>query len=234
MQHKAEDFSSAIVVLGAFNPAIFSPDWLNGQGLIGDGDVAAAREGNGGGEILVSRQVTTVETEWFVLQVEQNKFNLTSKGVLSPALKDLAVGIFQSLPHTPVTAVGLNFMAHYKFANEQQWHKFGDVLAPKGIWNSLYPDLHAGLSNLMITIEPATRSSDGRAKERRNITVQPSRKVKAGAFLSYNHHRELRREDSEDRVSADYVARIIDEKWESEWQEAERVLQRVVTDALGE
>jgi hypothetical protein len=117
--HTAEILTSSIVAVGDFNPAIFSPDWLERNDLIGEGDADTAREGGRTRSMmLVSHQATTFETEWFALQVLESQFSLTSKDVLSPAFKDLAVGIFQLVPHTPVTAVGLNFLGHFKLASE--------------------------------------------------------------------------------------------------------------------
>ena len=113
--HTAEIFTSSVVAVGDFNPAIFSPDWLEGNKLIGKSDADTVRESK---SMISSHQVTSFETKWFALQVLENRFSLTSKDALSPALKDLAVGIFQLVPHTPVTAVGLNFLAHFKLTSE--------------------------------------------------------------------------------------------------------------------
>lgn len=75
MAHKPETFSSSIVAIGDFNPAIFSPDWLERNDLIGEGDAETAREGNYGRQMLVSHQVSTFETAWFALQVLENQFH---------------------------------------------------------------------------------------------------------------------------------------------------------------
>ena len=119
--HTAEIFTSSVVAVGDFNPAIFSPDWLEGNKLIGKSDADTVRESK---SMISSHQVTSFETKWFALQVLENRFSLTSKDALSPALKDLAVGIFQLVPHTPVTAVGLNFLAHFKLTSEEEYHRW--------------------------------------------------------------------------------------------------------------
>ena len=95
MAFTAEILTSTIVILGDFNPAIFSPDWLEYNKLIGEGDAIAAREGSESRQMLVSHQVSNFEADWFSLQVLDTQFTLSSKGVISPALKDLAAGIFQ-------------------------------------------------------------------------------------------------------------------------------------------
>ena len=232
MAYTAEILTSSIVVVGAFNPAIFSPDWLERNDLIGQGDADAVREGSEGKSLLVSHQVSVVETKWFALQVLETQFSLTSKDALSPAFKDLAVGIFQLVPHTPVTAVGLNFLGHFKLASEDQYHRVGDVLAPKDIWTALYPDESPGLADLTIRIQRGTRGEPPKSKDEKRISLQPSNKIKFGIFLAYNDHHDVASGDGEPRP-AERVATVIDSEWETAWQDAVRVFDGVLSKALG-
>ena len=229
----AEIFTSAIVVVGNFNSAIFSPDGLLRHGLIGDGDAATARDGLGGRPLLVSKQVTTVNSEWFALQVLENQFSLASQGVLSPAVKDLAVGILQLIPHTPVTAVGLNFIGHFKLASEAEYHQVGDRLAPKDIWNAIYPEDRAGVDNLTIRIQYGTRDRPLETKDEKRVAIQPSSKIKFGVHLSYNDHHDVT-SPQPDLSAAERVARIIDETWEVAWADAVRAFDLLLSQALGE
>ena len=208
MAHSPELFSSAIIAVGRFNPAIFSPDWLERNGLLGKDDADTVREGTQGESLLISQQVAAFETKWFALQVLTNQLSLTSKDALSPAFKDLAVGILQLVPHTPVAAVGLNFLAHFKLASEAEYHRVGDVLAPKSIWQALYPDEFPGLANLTIRIQHGSRSEPSRSKDQRQISVQPSPKFKFGVHLSYNDHHDVSdKSDADNLTLAERVAR---------------------------
>lgn len=233
MAHSAEILTSSIIAVGDFNPAIFSLDWLERNGLIGKGDADAVREGSQGKSLLVSHPVTTFETKWFALQVLENQFSLTSKDALSPAFKDLAVGIFQLVPHTPVTAVGLNFFGHFKLASEDELHQVGDVLAPKDIWKALYPDESPGLAELTIRIQRWTRGEPLKTKDAKRISVQPSNKITFGAFLSYNDHHDVSASGEDNLRPAERVATVIDTRWESSWQDAVRVFDGVLSKALG-
>jgi hypothetical protein len=223
-------FTSSIVAIGDFNPAIFSPDWLERNGLIGEGDAAVAREGSQGRPLLVSHQVTTFESEWFALQVVENQFSLTSKGVLSPAFQDLAASIFQLVSHTPVSAVGLNFSGHFKFANEEDYHKVGDVLAPKDIWSSLFPDESAGLDQITIRFHRGTRDKPEKTKDEKRITLQPSRNFKYGVFLSLNDHHDVTIGE-EALTPAERVAIIIDEQWKPTWENTVNVFDQLLSSA---
>lgn len=229
MTHSAEILTSSIIAIGDFNPAIFSPDWLERNNLIGEGDAKTAREGSEGRPLLVSHQATTYESEWFALQVLENQFSLTTKGVMSLAFKDLAVGIFQLVPHTPVKAVGLNFMAHFKCASEKMFHKVGDVLAPKDIWNTLYPDLATGMEQVTIRFQLGTRDKLVDTNDRKNITVQPSRSVKYGVSLALNDHHDVIMGSDDDLAPAERVAVIVDRQWESAWKDAVRVFDQLLS-----
>ncbi|MFY9261048.1 MAG: hypothetical protein WAO71_11125 [Gallionella sp.] len=228
-----EIFGSAIVLVGNFNPAIFSPDWLENNGLIGNGDAEEARQSP---SFIISRQVSVFETDWFALQVLENQLSLTSKGALSAAFKDLAVGILSLLSHTPIAAIGLNFLAHYRLASEADYHKVGDILAPKAIWSNLYPveNSAAGLVNLSIMIQPCTRTQARTQApgDVRNISVQPSDKFKYGVFLNYNDHRIINNIERNDQTMAEHAASIIDADWQNAWDDALRVFALIVTRAL--
>ncbi len=231
MAYTPEILTSAIIALGDFNPAIFSPDWLERNGLIGKDDADSAREGDQGRSMIISRQVATFTTGWFTIQVLENQFSLTSEGAFSPAFKDLAVGILQLVPHTPVTAVGLNFIGHFKLANEIDYHRVGDVLAPKDIWKSLCPDDAPGLASLSVRIQRGTRDEPLETKDEKRITLQKSKKFKFGIYLAYNDHHDVSDVDDELRP-AEHVAAIIDNQWEFAWQDALRLFDGVFSMAL--
>lgn len=142
------------------------------------------------------------------------------------------MGILQLLPHTPVRAVGLNFMAHYKLVNENEYQRFGDVLAPKEIWRTLYPDQRPGLEYLTIHIAPSASGQPVKTNDAKRISVQPSNKLKFGVLLSYNDHHDLSAVGEQSSRPAERVAALIDNEWESAWQEAVRVFGGIVTMVL--
>lgn len=219
------------MAVGNFNPAIFTPDWFELNQLIGSSDANAAREKASKNAMLVTQQLATFETPWFVLQVLENQFSLTSKEALTPAFRDLAVGTFQLVPHTPITGVGLNFMAHYRLESENDYHKIGDRLAPKELWNGFYAESAAGMAALSIRIQPGSRNSPVKTGDFKQITVQPSKTVRCGVFFASNDHHEIQKGTIDSRP-ARMAASIIDEKWEESWHDAERVFQGVLDTIL--
>jgi len=231
MAASLEIFGSIIVVVGNFNPPIFSPDWLERNNLIGSADAAGAREHK---DLVVAKIGSRVETEWFILQVLEQQLSLTSKGVLTPAIKDLAVGIFTLVSQTPVSAVGLNCTAHYKLANEDEYHKIGDTLVPKGLWNKVFPggNQWIGVANLNIKVIPSKRGVTPIPKNNKSVMIQPSGQVDNGIFFAFNDHHEIEAPKESKSTAAELVARVIGEFWEPSLDEAKRVFNGIIGDAL--
>src|ERR1700738_4905094 len=100
--------AGTVVLLGSFNPKIFQPEWFARQQLLPQPEADAADI-----KILI-QQVCHFETERFVIEVTDQRFEASSKPSANPApLRDLVRGIFFVLEHTPVTAMGLNYQMHF-------------------------------------------------------------------------------------------------------------------------
>ena len=166
--------SAAIVMIGSFNPAIFQPRWLGTQQLIRPEEAEKAKI------TIIHAEVADFSTEWFQLQVLQNRFQLASTDPrqYSP-LRDLAAAIFAILPHTPVTALGLNRQFHFKMPSRDAWHAIGHLLAPKEPWHRIMDT--PGLRALMM---------EGRRKDAKggtlHVKVEPSVSVEYGLYIDIN------------------------------------------------
>ena len=135
------------------------------------------------------------------------------------------------VPHTPVTALGLNFTSHFRFTNEAEFHRIGDALAPKKIWNELYQDESAGLADLTIRFHRGTREKPSETKDEKRISIQPSPKIRFGIFMSYNDHHDVSK-DMDNKRPAEQVATIIDNQWQSSWEDAKRLFDFVLSESL--
>lgn len=230
MTRQADIFGSSVVAIGAFNPAIFSPDWLERNNLIGKDDLDEARKC---ASLIVSQQVTSYETDWFSLQVVEDQFTAQSKGALTPAFSDLVSGILSLVPHTPVTAIGVNFFGHYKMSDADQYHHVGDVLAPKAIWKELFPgdSINAGMADLTMLIQKTDENRIAVSKDQKRISVQPSSKLRCGLFFSYNDHHEVKATDGA-ATQAEVAVNIISANWEPVWHDAVRVFDGILSRAL--
>jgi hypothetical protein len=166
--------AASIVMLGSFNPAIFQPRWLAVQKLI------RPEEGENAKITTVQAELADFSTEWFQLQVLQHRFQITSQDPRQYApLRDLAGGIFAILPHTPITALGLNRSFHFKMPSVESWHGIGNLLAPKDPWS---PIMEApGLRSL--NMEGRRKQADGGIL---HVKVEPSVRVEHGLFVDIN------------------------------------------------
>ncbi len=233
MSLQPEIFATSIIAVGSFNPAIFTPEWLERHGLIGRDDAESVRE-DSTSQLVVTHQIAKFETKWFQLQVVGNQFSLTSKEAMLPAVRDLAVAIFQLVTHTPVTAIGLNYLAHYRMASSEVYHAIGDAYAPKEIWHKLFPGKVVGVVDLAIRLYDGTREKLDSVSNFRQITIQPSGKIlHNGVFLAYNHHATIDSHDDDQVGPGAKAAAFIDECWEPSWKDAMRVFDGVLSPVPG-
>lgn len=154
--------SMSIVVKGRFNAAIFSPLWFLQQELIGASDFSKA-------DIeMITSEFASFSTGWLQCQVVPDALQLITKHPTEfERLRDVAVGILNTLPHTPISALGINRAVHFATSDLDQYLAIGDRLVPKQFWEDLValpitrqvavvgerPDVFAG--RLQVQVEPS-------------------------------------------------------------------------------
>lgn len=100
---KLEIEGMGIVLVGSFNPQIFQPAWFAAEGLIRKEEEEAAKIQ------LIHRQAALFSLDWLQLQVTDEKFvALTTPSSYYEPLRDLVLGTFRLLRHTPIRQMDLN------------------------------------------------------------------------------------------------------------------------------
>lgn len=195
MNYSLELDEAAIVILGSFNPAIFHPFWFNAKGLIKSEEAEACK-------IEVTHPTITIfSMEWCKVQVELNRFVIQATSPLHfDQIQDLMLGTFSLLESTPVNALGINRMMHFKLESRETIDAFGDMIAPKQVWKDFMHD--PGVSSLVM-VDPKEK-----AKKRTQITIQLSGRLEFGLFIAINNHFDL-----EDNTAKDLV-NILKESWQ--------------------
>jgi hypothetical protein len=224
MSMSPEILEAAVVAVGSFNPPIVNVDWLQHHGLIGDGDAEVARSNDG---FIVSRPIAKFQTDAFAVQVLENQLSISSLGPVTPALPDLAMSILELLPHTPVTALGINVQAHYKMASESTYHCVGDTLVPKQIWNQLLPGKNVGMADLTVLIQDGTRDKPEITPNVKRISVQPSTRLKFGVYFRMNDHYELD-DDGKRLACAGDAAAIVRSKWSATYNASIELFEKIL------
>ena len=126
---------ASIVALGAFNPAIFQPEWLVRTQLI------RAEEGDSANIEIVHPQVTAFQTEWFTLQVTGERLAISTRDPtkLLP-LRDLVAGAFEILEQTPIRAFGYNRDTVYQESDVAELDAILRRLASHDLWGDRISD----------------------------------------------------------------------------------------------
>jgi len=207
MQQLVQETAS-VVMVGSFNPSIFQPHWLALKGLI------RTQEAEDASVAIIQEQVADFKTEWFRMQVVQNRFfTHTLDATHYGPIRDLVAGIFRLLSHTPVNRLVIVRSFHFQMDSIDDWHEVGNTLAPKGIWNPLIDG--AGLRSMTM---------EGR---RQGITdavlfvkIEPSVPIKEGVFVEVT---EEHKPSAGDEANAEWVPARLNKHWDTMMEYAEEV-----------
>ena len=178
----------SIVVVGNFNPAIFTPAWFALHDLLPESAAAGAN-------LLVAHpQITHFQADWLDLQVTTDRFK--SETLLAPHIRvrDLTARVFKEhLPHTPLRAVGINRALHFRVRDLGARDRIGRKLAPVEPWGAWSQRLGAsGKQGGMTALTMTQVAPEGRpAGDRINVTVEPSNRIgedALGVYVGVNDH----------------------------------------------
>jgi hypothetical protein len=135
-------------------------------------------------------------------------------------LRDLAVGTFKVLSHTPLRLLGINRHAHFKTRSREVWHAVGHQLAPKDIWRQVLEE--PGMRSL--TIEG--RRQDG-YRGAVYVKVEPSVRVDPGVFLDINDHFQVAVEEDKPGELRAQLADTLDREWFNASQRSNRIIEHI-------
>ena len=220
-----------MVGAGAFNPAIFHPRWFVDKGLISEDEVIEDQIPGEDDSLLVTSAISAFTADWLSVRVTETKavFSTVEQG-REPDLKDLARGVLDLLPETPVNAIGINADAHFRIESEDAWHAIGDQFLPKDVWEPIFEDgtwvkragdQAVGLRSL--TVEVWREDGDGYV----SLEVAPSQRIQWGVFVGANAHFQLSKDDH--RGNGFEAARIIDEQWDGARQVEQQAIDKLAS-----
>lgn len=200
-----------IVLVGSFNPGIFQPAWLAAQKLIPDAEAQNAKI------TLITPNVAVFSIGWAVLSIEKDKFIIEcDQPAFYEAARDLTLGTFHVLKHTPVKYLGVNRRSHFQMENPEMLHTTGHLLAPKVYWKDV---LKNPLLRSMTMLSERTDDYKGAV----NVTIEPSLQISSGAFVQVNDHFEF--PDNEPVTTATSVLASV---FHDSLARAEKIMQHLV------
>ena len=187
MRIEPEISGLAVVLLGDFNPAIFTPAWFTLHGLLPRASDSADLK-------VAHRQVTEFSIDWLRLQVTSDRFAANTVQAPHVRVKDLVMRVFKEhLSHTPLKAMGINRSVHFQVGGLAERDRIGRALAPVAPWGHWAAELgvdgeQGGMTSLtMSQVRPAGRPRGGSI----NVKVEPSRRIgegRLGIFVEVNDH----------------------------------------------
>ena len=182
-----------IVIAGSFNPTIIQPSFLRRYKILTEQEIAAseieddekqeskAQMGIVVPRLLISGGQTILIFQNLVFEVTRDRFQVTLKTGSDPKIAtDSIKKLFTVLEHTPVTAIGFNFIAHWKTSGGR------DRL------NKLF----TGDSSVFSKVFGNKVSVGGRVRfEYLNSKVlletEPSAQMENGVYFNFNFHFDL-------------------------------------------
>ena len=205
--HRSEIDGASIVLIGKFNPAIFQPAWLGACNLLRKEEVEDAAI------TMVSPQVTSFSAHWLTIQVLAERFTaITNDPAQYQALRDLVIGVFHLLEHTPFWVMGMNRDMHFKMESEEQYHRLGHLLAPKEIWKEILDT--PGLRSLLMQGSLVRENGLSIAHY---VRVEPSLRVAPGVFIQHNVEVSMPEATQSDVVAQQTAARRLIEYLGPNW-----------------
>lgn len=174
----------SIVLLGHFNPMIFSAFWLAENNLVQDRDAVKT-------EVMHADLTAFQIGSGISVRVEKGKFWALSQRQPWVQLSDFIVGTFHDLlNHTPIHQMGINRQVHVRLPTQEHVDRIGQALAPREPWGAWgrsidteNSDGKGGMRRITMEERPADRKVG-----HFQCTVEPSSKIKDGIYIGTNDH----------------------------------------------
>ena len=225
MKIEPEISSVSVVIIGHFNPAIFTPSWFAWRGLLPKKivDIADLK--------IAHPQITEFSADWLNLQIVPDNFSISTTQSPFVRLRDLVVRIFrEQLPHTPLKAMGINRAVHFSMGSFSERDRVGRMLAPVEPWGALGEELeldreHGGMTSLTMTqLNPEGRPPGGQV----NVTVEPSKRIgPTGVYVRINDHYTI--ENLEGQMATSEIVTLLEENFDKSLHRANQIINHIMT-----
>jgi len=200
----------SIVLLGEFQPCTFHPFWMV-ENAIAPKKAVEKLEVH-----AVMNDVTDLKSKEFQILIFQDRFMVkTHLESYFETIKDIACNSLRILDSYKIKKFGITTTKLFEIENEETWHRIGDTLAPKSIWNDFFPE--AGLREIHIS---STRGNTSTKDELTTAIIKGIEPInnKRALEVSVNHFRNV----NDDNCAADLI--------ESAWSNGETFEQTFFAD----
>lgn len=204
----------SVVFVGSFNPRIFHPAWFEREGLVSEEEETASLSESKKNGPLVTPDLSRCEIgEEISLECLTDRLSINAATTLGEErLRTLAAAVLAKLPHTPITAVGINHAQVFDARDESEWHQIGDLLVPKDeIWS------RAMLGRPGMVLVRVEDFRPGPPPVRVWSTIAPVRESRPPFRFSIdtNWHTDITQHRSEGANQAELAAEFVASQWET-------------------
>lgn len=210
-QPTPDRYGRSIVIIGDFNPKIFQPAWFAAEGLIGK------QEAEGAKIDVIHHDASLFSTDWARIEVLRERFMIeTTQQLIDKPLRDLVLGTFKILHHTPLRVMGINTWMHFRIESKEKWNNAGHSLTPKDLWSEVLDK--PGMMAIAMRESPRRDGIKGYL----DVRIEPSGAIEPGLFLAVNVHSEC---DHPDEVmGSNDVLSILEETWDDSTKRSEEII----------
>ncbi len=225
MRIEPEISSASVVLLGDFNPAIFTPAWFALHGLLPE-RVADSADLRG-----AHQQVTAFETDWLQLQVTVDRFFVGTSQAPYVRLCDLVMRTFKEyLYHTPLKAFGINRWVHFRVSDLAERDRIGRFLAPVEPWGEWAQKLDlSGKGGGMTSLKMSQLAPEGRPSgDQINVTVEPSARIAGGVgvYVQVNDHYSS---DNAEVGSAEHLMKLLGDHFNMSLRLSDEIIDHIMS-----
>ena len=171
----------SIVMLGSFNPSIINPEWLERHGIINESQKDYALRNP---EDVIHQTLSSFKiAEDIEITTTIDRFSIEGEFVRYLEIRDIVVGTFELLEHTPVTAIGINRHMHFEHARNIDF---------ENLCETTFSEAHLEDSMESPRISSLTivgkRQDENEGIIRVKIEPSKSKSIDSGVFVSINNH----------------------------------------------
>lgn len=227
MRIEPEITGVSLVMLGHFNPAIFTPAWFGWHGLLSErtAEIADTK--------IIHPQIAMFNADWLNLHVQPESFLINTTQAPFIRLRDLAIRIFREhLPHMPLKVLGINREVHFPLRSFGEQNRLGRLLAPIEPWGDWGKKLESdeeqgGMTSLTMTqINPEGRPLGGRV----NVVVQPSNQIgrgRPGVYVQVNDHYII--ENVESQMGTREIVMLLEDNFDESLRCADQIIDHIMS-----
>lgn len=204
-----------IVMIGAFNPKIFHPYWMKSVEILTDTEAGDSKVE------INNNDISIFSIDWMRFEVTQQRLTIFSEQYpYFDRIVDLTCELFLILRHTPVYIIGINHHYHYKFKDEETWHKIGHTLAPKECWLKVFDK--PGMQRIEI-VNPREDEYNGQMM----VRCDNSKRVFPGIQIHLNDHYDIG--EPKEIISADRMVEILRKQYKYSFEKSQEVVKAVLS-----